>query len=52
MMYIKRSDGRPKAAEGEDSGEIRVLICGKTISGEILPVLIDENGCILTSSAP
>jgi len=52
MCAKKSSDGRAKRLECEDSGELRVLLCGKTITGEVLPVLIDENGCILTSAAP
>jgi len=46
----KTSDGRPKRLECEDSGELRVLLCGKTISGEVLPVLLDEYGAVVISS--
>jgi len=49
VMYIKKSDGEAKAAEGEDSGEIRVVICGKTIAGDILPVLVDADGAIIVT---
>ena len=46
----KTSDGRPERLECEDTGELKVLLCGKTISGEILPVLVDEDGAIITTS--
>jgi hypothetical protein len=49
MMCAKKADGRAKMLECEDGGELRVLLCGKTITGELLPILVDENGCILTS---
>jgi hypothetical protein len=52
MCAKKTSDGKAKMIECEDTGELRVMLCGKTISGEILPVRVDENGCILTSAAP
>jgi hypothetical protein len=50
MTAKKTSDGRCKRLECEDTGELRVLLCGKTISGEILPVLLDADGAIITTS--
>lgn len=52
MMCAKKSDGRAKMLECSDTGELRVLLCGVTISGEILPVLLDEDGAILVSLTP
>jgi hypothetical protein len=49
MCAKKTSDGKAKMVECEDTGELRIVICGKTISGEILPILVDEDGCILTT---
>ncbi|MFA5378349.1 MAG: hypothetical protein WC455_21525 [Dehalococcoidia bacterium] len=46
----KTSDVRPKRLECEDSGELRVLLCGKTITVEVLPILVDEDGCIVLST--
>jgi hypothetical protein len=42
-----------KMAKGKkgDSGELRALLCGVMISGEILPVLLDEDGCIITTQS-
>jgi hypothetical protein len=52
MLCAKRtSDGRAKMIECEDTGELKVLLCGKTISGEILPILVDEDGAVITTSA-
>jgi len=51
MCAKKSSDGRAKQLECEGGGELRVLLCGKTITGEILPVLLDEDGAIITTSA-
>jgi hypothetical protein len=50
MMCAKKADGRAKMLTCEDTGELRVLLCGKTITGEVLPILIDEDGAIITSS--
>jgi len=51
MMCAKKSDGRAKMLECTDEGALKVLLCGVTISGELLPILVDEDGAIITSSA-
>lgn len=52
MMCAKRTgDGKAKMLECEDGGELKVLLCGKTINGEILPILVDEDGAVVTTSA-
>jgi len=51
MCAKKTSDGGAKMLECEDTGELRVMLCGKTMSGEILPILVDEDGAVVTTSA-
>ena len=37
-LYFKQtSDGEAKAVEGENTGEIRIVICGKQAGGTITP---------------
>ena len=51
MMCIKaRSDGRIKCVEGSDTGEPYVVVCGKTTSGNIVPILVDDDGKIILST--
>jgi len=51
QLYGKKtSDGLPKALECEDTGELRVVICGQQLDGTITPILVDEDGKIITSS--
>ena len=50
MLIKKRSDGKFKCVEGTDSGEAYVVICGKTASGDIVPVLVDDDGKLVLSS--
>lgn len=50
MCAKKTSGGGFKTIECEDSGELHVLLCGKTASGEIKPVLVDGDGKLITSS--
>ncbi|HON37089.1 MAG TPA: hypothetical protein PLY52_12385 [Methanothrix sp.] len=50
MCVRKRSDGHIKVVEGTDSGEVYVVICGKTASGDIVPVLVDDDGKIILST--
>jgi len=50
MRMRKRSDGRVRVLEGTDSGEAYVVICGKTASGDIVPVLVDDDGKIILST--
>ena len=50
MLIKKRSDGKFKCVEGTDSGEAYVVICGKTASGDIVPVLVDDDGKIILST--
>ncbi len=51
MMCAKRtSDGKAKMLECGDGGELKVVLYGTTISGELLPILVDENGCIILST--
>ena len=50
MCVRKRSDGHIKVVEGTDSGEAYVVLCGKTASGDIVPVLVDDDGKIILST--
>lgn len=50
MCVRKRSDGRIKVVEGTDTGEPYVVLCGKTASGDIVPVLVDDDGKIILST--
>lgn len=47
----KSSDGKAKMIECEDSGELKVLLCGKTASGDILPIQVDEDGALIVKQA-
>jgi hypothetical protein len=46
----KTSDGHPKAPECEDTGELRVVICGKQLDGTVTPILVDADGKIITTT--
>ena len=48
MCVRKRSDGHIKVVEGTDTGEPYVVLCGKTASGDIVPV--DDDGKIILST--
>lgn len=50
MCVRKRSDGHIKVVEGTDAGEPYVVVCGKTASGDIVPVLVDDDGKIILST--
>ena len=50
MCVRRRSDGHIKVVEGTDSGEAYVVLCGKTASGDIVPVLVDADGKIILST--
>lgn len=50
MCVRKRSDGHIKVVEGTDTGEPYVVLCGKTASGDIVPVLVDADGKIILST--
>lgn len=50
MCVRKRSDGWIKVVEGTDTGEPYVVLCGKTASGDIVPVLVDDDGKIILST--
>lgn len=50
MCVRKRSDGHIKVVEGTDTGEAYVVLCGKTASGDIVPVLVDDDGKIILSA--
>ena len=50
MCVRKRSDGHIKVVEGSDTGEPYVVICGKTASGDIVPILVDADGKIILST--
>ena len=50
MCVRKRSDGHIKVVEGTDTGEPYVVLCGKTASGDIVPVLVDDDGKIILSA--
>ena len=50
MCVRKRSDGHIKVVEGTDIGEPYVVLCGKTASGDIVPVLVDDDGKIILST--
>jgi hypothetical protein len=50
MMCAKRtSDGRAKMIECGDGGEVKIVLYGTTISGELLPILVDEDGAIMVT---
>jgi hypothetical protein len=49
MTAKKSSDGQCKRLECGDGGELKVILYGTTISGELLPILVDADGCILTT---
>ena len=52
MMYAKsRSSGQFKAVEGGDDGELYCILCGQTASGDIVPVLVDADGKIITTTS-
>jgi len=50
MCVRKRSDDHIKVVEGTDTGEPYVVLCGKTASGDIVPVLVDADGKIILST--
>ncbi len=50
MCVRKRSDGHIKVVEGTDTGEPYMVLCGKTASGDIVPVLVDADGKIILST--
>jgi hypothetical protein len=50
MCVRKRSDGLLKVVEGTDTGEPYVVLCGKTASGDIVPILVDDDGKIILST--
>ena len=50
MCVRRRSDGHIKVVEGTDTGEPYVVLCGKTASGDIVPVLVDADGKIILST--
>ena len=49
LIAKKTSDGTKKALECEDSGEIRVVICGKTSLGVVTPIQVDAAGKVVTT---
>ena len=50
MCAKKTSDGRAKMLECEDTGELRVVLCGKQLDGTITPVLVDAAGKLILAS--
>jgi hypothetical protein len=51
MMYAKmRSTGQFKAVECGDAGEVYMLLCGLTASGEVKPLRVDDDGKIILST--
>lgn len=50
LFARKTSDGHQKSLECEDTGELRIVICGKQLDGTITPILVDSNGKIITST--
>lgn len=44
MISAKKADGKVKALECSNSGELRVLLCGMQADGTITPVLVDADG--------
>lgn len=50
MCAKKTSDGKAKMLECEDTGELKVLLCGKQLDGTITPILVDSNGKIIMAS--
>jgi hypothetical protein len=50
MCAKKRSDGKFKAVESGDGGEIYAILCGLDESGNIRPVKVDDQGRIILST--
>ncbi|OPY57594.1 MAG: hypothetical protein A4E49_00021 [Methanosaeta sp. PtaU1.Bin112] len=50
MIIKQRSDGRAKMVEGTDTGEPYVILCGVTASGEVKPLLVDDDGKLILST--
>jgi hypothetical protein len=50
LLHVRKSDGELKAVEGEDSGEIRVVLCGTQLDGTITPLLCDADGKLVTTA--
>jgi len=50
LYFKKTSDRQTKAVEGEDTGEMRIVICGKQAGGAITPILVDASGKIITTT--
>jgi len=50
MCAKKTSDGKTKMLECEDTGELKVLLCGKQLDGTVTPILVDSNGKIIMAS--
>ncbi|MFZ3145379.1 hypothetical protein [Methanothrix sp.] len=51
MLIKKRSDGKFKCVEGTDTGEPYVVLCGQTASGVTVPLLVDADGKIITTTS-
>lgn len=51
MCVRKRSDGHIKVVEGTDTGEPYVVLCGQTASGVTVPLLVDADGKIVTTTS-
>lgn len=49
MFGKKTSDGQQKALECEDTGELRIVICGKQLDGTITPILVDSSGKVINA---
>lgn len=49
MCAKKTSDGRAKRLECGDGGELKIVLYGTTISGELLPILVDEDGAVIVT---
>jgi hypothetical protein len=51
QLYAKKtSDGHLKSLECENTGELRVVVCGKQSDGTITPIRVDSLGRIVLSA--
>ncbi|NPV61329.1 MAG: hypothetical protein HPY61_01640 [Methanotrichaceae archaeon] len=50
MCAKKSSDGQAKRLECSDEGRLYVVLYGRTSTGDLVPVLVDETGRIVISS--
>lgn len=52
VVLFARVEGstEEKALECKSSGELKILLCGQTVGGDIVPLLVDADGKIVLST--